>query len=71
MSYLERLESGYWHYRFNRNKFLQWRVGNCAHNGQRISDGLNAVDLQEALEAAEASDPQAQPKASILEPTNA
>ena len=66
MSYIEKLESGYWHYRFNRNKFLQWRVGKVP----TMADGfgwIEPVDLQEALEAAEASDPVKQPKARSLE----
>ena len=62
MSYIEKLESGYWHYRFHQFKFLQWRWGTAP----TMEDGFGCIDrydLQEALEAAEAADPVKQPKA--------
>ena len=62
MSYIEKLESGYWHYRFNRNKFLQWGVGTAP----TMADGFGWIepgDLREALLAAEQADPKGQPKA--------
>ena len=36
MSYIEKLESGYWHYRFNRNKVCSVESWDCPHNGRRI-----------------------------------
>ena len=66
MSYIEKLESGYWHYRFNKYKFLQWRWGTAP----TMDNGFGWIepkDLEEALKAAEAADPVKQPKARMLE----
>ena len=62
MSYIEKLESGYWHYRFSTYRFLQWKVG----TEPTMDNGFGWIkpgDLREALLAAEAADPVNQPKA--------
>ena len=52
MSYIEQLESGYWHYRFNRNKFVQWRVGTVP----TMADGFGWIDPKDLREALQAAD---------------
>ena len=45
--FVYKLESGYWHVRFNSNKFFQWPVG----RSPRLSDGFGWVE-EEDLERA-------------------
>ena len=35
MSYIEKLESGYWHYRFSQYQ-APMESWDCAHNGRRL-----------------------------------
>ena len=64
MSYIVKLESGYWHYRISHYQALQWRVGTAPTMEDSCGAGwIEPKHIDEALRAAEAADPIGQPKA--------